>query len=142
MNARGQDSRGFVITLDAIAALSLLLISLYFIQSATFTPTTLQGTALKQMSLDTMTVLQKSGRLENVFAVNGTSVEEVLLASPPEVCMELSVVAMNGSVAALVEKPGCGEPVSESQVLYGTFSSGGALYGTALQSWYNQEVSG
>ncbi len=136
MNAR----RGFVITLDSIAALSLLLISLYFVQSTSFNPVMLKGTALKQISLDTMSVLEKSGRLDDIFFVNGTSASEVLLATPPQVCMELSVTQANGSVVATIGKPGCGQPVTESQVVYGTFSSGGVMFGTTLQSWYSQEV--
>ena len=137
-----RERRGFVITLDAIAALSLLLLSLYFVQSTSFNPVMLKGTALKQLSLDTMTVLEKSGRLSDVFYLNGTSASEVLQATPEQVCMELTVAEENGSVVAVIGKPGCGAPVSETQVLYGMFRSGGVVFSTTLQSWYNQEVPG
>lgn len=134
--------RGFVITLDAIAALSLMLLSLYFVQSASFSPMMLKGTALKQLSLDAMAVLEKSGRLGDVFYLNGTSASEVLQATPEQVCMELTVAEENGSVAAVIDKPGCGAPVSETQVVYGMFRSGGAVFSSTLRSWYNQEVPG
>ncbi len=131
--------RGFVITLDAIAALSFMLLALYFVQSASFDPAALRGTALKQLSLDTMSVLEKSGRLESVFFMNGTSAKEVLLATPGQVCMDLVVTAENGTVVADLSKPDCGQPVSETQVVYGFFRSGGIVFSTTLQSWY-QEV--
>jgi hypothetical protein len=136
--ARG--SRGFVITLDTILALSLMLLSLYFVQSMSFNPVMLKGTGLKQISLDAMSVLEKSGRLDSVFFLNGTSAEEVLLATPQQVCMELTVAAENGSVVATISKPGCGEPIAESQVVYGMFRSGGVVFSSTLQSWYNQQV--
>jgi hypothetical protein len=137
-----RERKGFVITLDAIAALSLMLITLYFVQSAKFDPVALKGTELKQISLDTMTVLEKSGRISEVFFVNGTSVSEVLTATPPQVCMELTVTAENGSVVTVLDKPGCGQAVSESQYVYGAFRAGGVVFSSTLKSWYNQEVPG
>ncbi len=133
-------SRGFVITIDAIAALSFMLLSLYFIQATSFNPVMLKGTQLKQISLDTMIVLEKSGRLENVLDLNSTAAREVLLATPEQVCMQLMIYATNGTSIATIDKPGCGGIGSESQVLYGVFRSDGELYSSTLKSWYNQEV--
>lgn len=137
-------SRGFAITLDAIAALSFMLMALYFIESTSFNPMALKGTELKQISLDTMAVLQKSGRLDAVLLpnYNGTSVKEVIAATPSQVCMDMTVMAINGTMVASISKPGCGAAVTQSQTVYGIFSYGGTVFTTTLKSWYNEGVPG
>ena len=63
---RSEHKRGFVITIDAIAALSFMLLSMYFIQSTSFNPYILKGTQLKQLSFDTIPIIETSGRMERV----------------------------------------------------------------------------
>jgi len=137
----GGGRRGFVITIDAIAALSFMLLALYFIQSTSFNPVMLKGTQLKQISLDTMSVLEKSGRLNDLIEWNSTGASEVLLTTPEQVCMQLTITSMNGTLFTVVDKPGCGGIGRESQVVYGGFRSGGAVFSSTLESWYNQEVT-
>ena len=137
-----ESRRGFVITIDAIAALSFMLLSLYFIQSTSFNPQILKGTQLKQLSLDTLSVMEKSGRLGAVVAENSTAAREILLATPEAVCMQLSIAAQNGTVIATIDKPACGGIGSEVQITYGIFRSGNDLYSGTLRSWYRQEAEG
>jgi len=133
-------SRGFVITLDAIAALSFMLLSLYFIQTTSFNPTILKGTQLKDFSLDTLTVLEKSGRLGDLITGDSTAVREVLLASPDPDCMQFTLSYLNDTQIAVIDKPGCGGIGNEVQVDYGLYDYGGQVYKTTLKSWYNVEV--
>jgi hypothetical protein len=134
--------RGFVITIDAIAALSFMMISFYLIQSTSFNPVMLKGTQLKQISLDTMSVLEKSGGLNNLIELNDTTASEVLLSTPEQAWMELTITAINGTTYAMIEKPRCGGIGKESQVVYGGFRSGGVIFSSTLISWYNQGVTG
>ena len=132
--------RGFVITIDAIAALSFMLLSLYFIQSTSFNPVMLKGTQLKQLSLDAIAVLEHSGRLSSVMGGNSTAVRELLLATPEAVCMQLSIIAQNDSVIATIDKPACGGIGSEVQITYGIFRHEGELYSLTVRSWYRHEA--
>jgi hypothetical protein len=145
MNSRlkgkqGENKKGFVITIDAIAALSFMLLSLYFIQSMGFNPVILKGTQLKQLSLDTLSVLEKTGRLADVVEGNSTAAREILLASPEAVCMQLAVAAENKTVIATIDKPACGGIGSEVQISYGVFRADDELYSATLRSWYMQEA--
>lgn len=139
-NGRRMGKRGFVITIDAIAALSFMLLSLYFIQSTSFNPVILKGTQLKQLSLDTLSVLEKTGRLSDVVDGNSTAAREIFLYTPESVCMQLSVAASNGTVIATIDKPACGGIGSEVQINYGIFRSDGETYTSTLRSWYKQEA--
>jgi hypothetical protein len=136
----GLGKKGFVITLDAIAALSFMLLSLYFIQSTSFNPVILKGTALKQLSLDTLSVLEKTDRLGLVIDGNSTAAREILLATPEAVCMQLAIAARNGTVIATIDKPACGGIGTEVQISYGLFRADDELYQTTLRSWYKQEA--
>jgi hypothetical protein len=136
----GLGKKGFVITLDAIAALSFMLLSLYFIQSTSFNPVILKGTALKQLSLDTLSVLEKTERLGLVIDGNSTAAREILLATPEAVCMQLAITAENGTVIATIDKPACGGIGTEVQISYGLFRAEDELYQTTLRSWYKQEA--
>ena len=132
--------KGFVITIDAIAALSFMLLSLYYIQSASFNPLVLKGTQLKQLSFDTISVLEKSGRLSEVVDGNSTAAREILLYSPESVCMQLSIAAENGTVIATIDKPGCKGIGSEVQVSYSLFLHDGDVDSATIRSWYKQEA--
>lgn len=132
--------KGFVITIDAIAALSFMLLSLYFIQSTSFNPVILKGTQLKQLSLDTISVMEKAGRLTTVMDGNSSAVRQILLATPEAVCMQLSILAENGTTIATIDKPACGGIGTEVQVNYGIFRYEDELYQTTLRSWYKQEA--
>lgn len=140
MGKQEKTHKGFVITIDAIAALSFMLLSLYFIQSTSFNPVILKGTQLKQLSLDTLSVLEKSGRFASVVDGNSTAAREILLYTPESVCMQISIAAPNGSVVATIDKPACGGIGSEVQISYGIFRYGGQIYSSTLRSWYKQEA--
>ena len=134
-----EGKRGFVITIDAIAALSFMLLSMYFIQSTSFNPIMLKGTQLKQLSLDAFSILENTGRLSEVVDGNSTAAREIFLYTPEAVCMQLSIAASNGTVLATIDKPGCGGIGSEVQIVYGVFRYGGELHTSTLRSWYKQE---
>lgn len=133
-----KNRKGFVITIDAIAALSFMLLSMYFIQSTSFNPTILKGTQLKALSLDTMSVLEKSGRLADVVDGNSTAARDIFLYTSEAACMQLSIAAENGTIIATIDKPGCGGIGSEVQVSYGVFRHDGGIYSSTLRSWYRQ----
>jgi hypothetical protein len=138
---RGKENKkGFVITIDAIAALSFMLLSMYFIQSTSFNPHILKGTQLKALSLDTLSILEKSGRLVEVVDGNSTAARDIFLYTPEAVCMQLGIAAENGTVVATIDKPGCGGIGSEVQVSYGIFRANNEIYSSSLRSWYKQEA--
>jgi len=133
--------KGFVITLDAIVAISFMLLSLYFIASLSFNPTAVKGAQLKQYSLDSLSVLEKSGRLGLIIAGNTTAARDILLYSPEPYCMQLSVIAANGTSMATIDKPGCKGAQSEMQISHSVFRYNGILYSATLRSWFREEVN-
>jgi len=140
-NEGKRSRKGFVITLDAIVALSFMLLALYFIQAMSFNPTAMKGIQLKQFSLDSLSVMEKSGSLGKAITGNTTAARDILLYSPEPYCMQLSIRAMNGSSVATIDKPGCMGAQTEVQISHGAFRFNGILYSTTLRSWFREEVN-
>jgi len=85
--------KAFVITLDAIMALSFFLIVMVVLSSQTYQPRSPGNIYLKQLSLDTITVLEKTGRIHGALYGNETSnaMQDVIEATPEMACIDIGV---------------------------------------------------
>ena len=132
--------KGFNITLDSLVAMSFLVFALVIIASQSHVPTAPDGIYLKQLTLDTMTVLEKTGRINDLLDGDSTPAQEVIEATPYLACMELSIMNVSGDSVATLAKSGCNETAglniqaSARSVLYK-----GNSYIMKSRSWFKKE---
>jgi hypothetical protein len=101
--------KGFAITTDAVVAISFFLFAIVVISSQVYYPRAPGSIYLKQLTMDTLTVLEKSGRLDMAMGGNSSAAREVLEATPTLACMYVTVSNATGSVVAELAKGGCDE---------------------------------
>ena len=101
--------KGFAVTLDAILAMSFFLFIMIIIAGQTYQPRAPGGIYLKQLNLDVITVLEKTGRIENALDGNDSSIQEILEATPTLACMEISVLNDADEVIINAIKSDCNE---------------------------------
>ncbi len=127
--------KAFVITMDSLAALSLVFIAAFLLLSQTFQPDASRSIYLKRLSLDVLTVLEKGGQLGQAVEGNSTAVRVVLEAMPDFACMQLSLVDEQGDTVATMVKKDCGEVGLELQTTTKPLVHKGDVYMATLQSW-------
>lgn len=130
--------KGFAITLDALLALSLIFFALIFISTQTFQPYAPRGTYLKQVSLDTLAVLEKTGRLGAAIDGDGASAREMVQATPENVCMQVSVTDGAGNALFTISKAGCYGFGSELQSAVVPFAYNGGNYLAEAKAWHRK----
>ncbi|MBU1020005.1 MAG: hypothetical protein KJ847_02225 [Firmicutes bacterium] len=79
------------------------------IAGQTYQPRAPGGIYLKQLNLDVITVLEKTGRIENALDGNDSSIQEILEATPTLACMEISVLNDADEVIINAIKSDCNE---------------------------------
>lgn len=130
-----KSAAGFVFTLDASFALLIIAITVIFIATQVFHPPTPNSIYLKQISMDTLTVLGKTDKLSKILGENSTEVRQVLDALPSSVCGEISLVDGSGTTT-VVTRPGCGNYKKELQVTRIPYVDDGNYYIAEMRSWY------
>src|SRR5208283_2209699 len=103
----GLRMKGFVITLDAVIAISFFLLAIIIITSQLYQPRSPNDLYLKELTLDTITVLVKTGGIDQAIEGNISSVQEVLQATPDLACMGITIYNSTGDVVASTVKSGC-----------------------------------
>ncbi len=132
--------RGFVITLDAVIALSFFLFAMMLMSGQTYQPMAPGSIYLKQLTLDTLTVLEKTGRLSRALDGNDSGVQEVLEASPKLACMQLSIIDSTGTTAAALAKSDCNETAGiDVQIASRPVLHNGIRYMVKSESWLRKE---
>jgi len=101
--------KGFVITLDAVIAISFFLFAMVIIMNQVYQPHSPNDLYLKELTLDTITVLEKSGGIDEAINGNISSVQEVLEATPDLACLDITVYNSTGDVVASAVKSGCND---------------------------------
>jgi len=132
--------KGFAITLDAVVALAFFLFAVMIIGTQTYPPVNPGAIYLKQLTLDTLTVLEKTGRISQALDGNATSIQQVLEATPKLACMNLSIIDNQGNALISSVKSDCNVTarldiqVTERPLLYQ-----GGMYVIKTQSWFRAE---
>jgi len=132
--------KGFAITLDALVALSFFLFVMMILATQTYQPKAAGGVYLKQLTLDTITVLEKTGRIEQALGGNSSGMHELIEATPKLACMAVSLEDSRGDTVAAVVKSDCNETagldmqISVRPVLYQ-----GETYLLRSESWFRKE---
>lgn len=131
--------RGFVITTDAMFAISLFLIAMVVVSMHSFQPQMARGLYLKQVTLDVLTVSEKAGRLADAADGNSSAVRELMEATPELACMELEITDYAGTPVITTAKSDCGSYGKELQTAYRSFrSEDGSMYVVKVYSWYRR----
>ncbi len=128
--------KAFLLTVDGVIALSMLLVMLAIIVNQIFQPTVPRGAYLKQISLDTLKVLDYDNRIASAINGNTTSTRSVLEALPINICMQLNIEHSLNSTNITVAKPGCGGFGNQLQTSYRTLTVSGTRYIVRLESWF------
>jgi hypothetical protein len=132
--------KGFAITLDAVVALSFVLFAMMIITTQTYQPRAPGGIYLKQLTLDAITVMEKTGAVEQALDGNATAMQTIIEASPKLACMSVSIMNVSGDVMTSMLKSDCAEiagldvEVSARPVLYQ-----GNMYIIKSESWFRKE---
>jgi len=128
--------RAFFISMDALAALSIMLLMLVLMFAQDFNPNAPRGVYLKQLSMDTLSTLERSGRIGAMVDGNASTVRELMEALPYSACLQLTVDTAGGSSLATVARSGCGDFGKELQTLASPVIHDEDIYLVTMRSWY------
>lgn len=132
--------RGFAITLDAVVAISFFMFAMLIVATQTYNPRAPGGIYLKQLTLDTLTVLEKTGRIGQAIEGNTSGIYEVLQATPELACMRLFILNSTYDVVTDVTKSGCNETAGlDMQVASKPAMHMGRSYIIKSESWFHKE---
>ncbi|MBI5133762.1 MAG: hypothetical protein HZA83_03535, partial [Thaumarchaeota archaeon] len=104
----------------------------------TFQPVAPKGVYLKQVTMDAMKVLEKTGRLGAAIGGNSSAVREIMQATGESVCMQLTIKDSNDLAVATIAKPGCTDYGKELQVIVQPLHYSGNNYMVKAESWYKK----
>lgn len=132
--------KGIAITLDALVALSLFMMVMMFIAGQTYQPRSPGAIYLKQLTLDTMTVLEKTGRLDTALFGNTSSMQEVVESTPTLACIHLSIINSSDSVVVSLARNDCNDSSGlDMQVATKPILHQGKHYMLRAESWFRKE---
>ena len=131
--------KAFVITIDALMAISFLFLAVLLLATQTFQPTAPRGIYLKQLTLDVLTVLDKTKGLDYAVEGNTNPMNMILASTPESACMQISIIDYRGEQVAVIGKVGCGEYGRELQTASTPFVHDGRVYTAKADAWYRKE---
>ena len=140
-----QRCRGFVISFDALIAM-LLLITMFVTATAYFGKASFESNTrvlLKEVAMDSITALEKSGKLERALAENETSeIRAFINQMPYAICTDLRIYNSTdlNNVELVVLRPDCKKNFEDSATVKRSVlvESGDSieLYLAELRAWY------
>jgi hypothetical protein len=131
--------RGFAITLDSIVALTFVLFAMVIISTENYQPTAPGEIYLKEVTLDALTVLEKTGGIPPLLNGNTTPAYQLVEAMPGSMCMEVSVVNSYGAVVAEIAKSGCNNSEGlDIQTVAMPMMYNGSQYVVTSESWFTE----
>lgn len=133
--------KAFVIMLDSLVGLSFLMFVMIIISTHTYHHKTPDGIHLKQLSLDTMTVLEKTGRIDQALSGNPGAIDEIVEATPNLACMEVLLLNISGNAVVSTIKSNCDERTGTNiQVTTKPVYHEGQTYILKSRSWFRKEA--
>ena len=129
--------KGFVITVDGIIALILALSVFVVINSSVMNarPSALSDAQVKKLSMDSLTILEKSGMLARAVQYNSSS-EIVYFASTefPSTCMKIRISSADGYELSAARED-CSTEGKNLFVGRRSFTEGSNFYIVELHAW-------
>ncbi|MEW6749335.1 MAG: hypothetical protein AB1295_06540 [Candidatus Micrarchaeota archaeon] len=130
--------KAFFLSMDALAAVSIMLLMMVLLSAQDFHPVAPGGVYLKDLSMDALSVMAQDGRLRSMADGNASAVRELMDALPSSVCMEVTLQEPGEEPLATVSRQGCWEFGKELQSLSAPFVRGDDLYLVTMRSWYRR----
>lgn len=132
--------KGLAVTLDAVVAITFFLLVLAVITAQAYQPRAPGSIYLKQVTLDVLTVLEKTGRIDMALYGNLSAMQEVVEATPELACMRISVINSTGDVVVSSLKGGCTESAGlDMQVASRPAIYLDGKYVVRAESWFRKE---
>lgn len=135
-----QKNRGIIFTLDSILALTLALsmitASLFYLGKTDDSSFDEQG--LRQLSLDSLAVLEKSGTLLLAMTTSQESLESFVDALPQQVCANITLFDAESIAQHSVQKKDCQEQetTTKKSVTRRVFIVNHEVYYAEMRAWY------
>ncbi len=134
--------KGFAVTLDSVVAISFFFFALVLIATQTYEPRAPGGTYLKQLTLDVLTVMEKTGRMNQAIEGNTTSMQDILEATPHLACFNISILNSTGETVITSAKSGCNDTEGlDMQVAYRPLVYKEGKYVAKCESWFTKETT-
>ena len=118
--------KGFIISLDALVALSILLsvlmLSSFYLGQAQYSAA--NSLILKENAADILSTLEKNGALEEAVATDKPApIRSFLNKLPDSICADLSIYGSTDLNSAVMDvlRPGCRKNFTDSATLNGSF---------------------
>ncbi len=105
--------KGFIITLDSATAITFLFFAALIISTQNLDPHSPNGIYLKSLSIDSLTVLQKSGMADLALSGNSTCLPQIVEATPKFVCMNITMFNVTGDQVISYVKNGCNDTTDQ-----------------------------
>ncbi len=134
--------RGFLITMDAAVGVMFMFVIAALVSGQTFQPSAPAQVYLKQVTLDTLSVLRGSGALDEAIGGNSTQALLIMQASGGQTCMQISISDSSGSAVATLAKAGCGNAGSGLQTAAMPFVHQGEPYMVEAEAWTKEGGGG
>lgn len=130
--------RGFVITLDAMIAIVFIFMAALILYTQTFYTYAPRGVYLKQITLDALTIIEKTGAIGTAIGGDSSEVREVIRTAPQHVCIQVTINDASGEQVAAILRGGCSEHGKEVQVAVRPVVYEGESYSVIAHSWYRK----
>ena len=128
--------KGFVMTLDAIIALSLLTLVMLTVmsQASRYGERAFDSIYLRSFSMNMLSTFEKSGLLEQGL-YQPSRLRVALNALPYNICAQITLMKYTNVTMVDLQKEGCGVVSGTSYVTYRTFYNNGTLYMAKSSAW-------
>lgn len=132
--------KGIAITLDSLIALSIFMMVMIVLAGQAYQPRSPGTVYLKQLTLDTMTVVEKTGRADAALFGNVSQMQEVIEATPTSACIRLTLINGSGSTVASLARSDCNDSSGlDMQVATKPVLHMGKNYVLRAESWLRKE---
>jgi hypothetical protein len=132
--------RGLVITLDSLFALSIFVFVMILLAGQAYTARTPGNVYLKQLTLDALTVLEKTGRVDAALLNDTDAMQDVIEATPDSACIRVTLINASGNAVAAAARADCTDNLGlDLQVASMPVMHRGSEYILRAESWFRKE---
>lgn len=135
MAVKPAGSKGYLLTLDAMVALTIFFLALIAGLIYLAQPESPRALYLKQVSQDVLVVASRTPVLDTALGGNSTALRDLLRKAPSNICLQFSIYD-SISNQTLISDPSCITYSGTLQTTNGYYYSNGKTYHTRMDSWY------
>ncbi|MGV8085393.1 MAG: hypothetical protein ACP5N9_04040 [Candidatus Bilamarchaeum sp.] len=134
--------KGFIITLDAAIAILFVLFAILIISNQSYIQKAPGTIYLKQLTMDLLTIMHKTGRFSQALEGNSSAVSEIIEATPHLACIQVSIINVSGNDVFNMTKNDCNSTTNvDIQATSMPLLYNGSDYIVRSESWLRKEGS-